>query len=203
MTTFQYTLFWWIMFIVAGGILYVFDMRIGTKIYRWYYNATHRRPLHQEAHRGFLYKRNFKARFWSAFAISLFQSALAIGYWQTNPLWEFMGWFLEIPMLIGGFYAGPFFDHLWARRKEYFASADRLEAEHSNLKEKIITATSNSWSWIREVLKERELPQSADIADGKKEIGPSVTEPFKTELEKQPEEDPRETIRRYTQRGGS
>lgn len=119
-----------VLFVVflEGAVAYTVDRRAGTRLYRWWYDLTHKDPLPEGADRGFIYERRANARFSTATVIAIAQSALAFWSGATSPVWAVIYTVLQIPVLLAGFYAGPFANRLWERKQPLLDVVDELES---------------------------------------------------------------------------
>ncbi len=117
-----------IFYLFWGAVWYVMDRTYGVKIYRRYYDFTHKDPLPEGETKGFIYQRSTRAKSLAAVVCSTILSILAVLSMEFNLLVELTLWIVEIPIIMAGFYLGHFFGFkLWSNRNKGFEMIDRLE----------------------------------------------------------------------------
>ena len=174
--------------LLEGAILYVLDRHAGVGIYRWWHDITHKNRLPVSEDRGFIYQRKANAKFTFAIVVTLIQNALLIWRAGTNPLAAAISIPVEVVALLIGFYLGPFLNRLWERRRPVLDVVDRIESGE--------TTVAGEARKVVESIRHHNEPELIEIAPLK--TGEVQKEPApKTE----PEPDPRELIRKFTQRG--
>ncbi len=141
----HYVMLWCILFTIIGAVWYNLDRRYGVKLYRWWYDLTHKDPLPEGEQRGFVYNRSTKARFTAAWVVSTVQSVAVILTTPVNPLVELIMWLFEVPVTMLGFYLGPYLYRLWQRSDVVFDAMDRLEhrAESGDIDVKATAAAAS------------------------------------------------------------
>ena len=106
--------FWSIIFFFVGAFWQIIDSILGVKVFRIWYNLTHKEPLMPEIRRGFITKRGSKANAFWAFIGSLVLCLLFVFQGDAGSLTKMMLWFLGIPVIMIGFYfGGPGLEKMW------------------------------------------------------------------------------------------
>ncbi len=197
-----------------GAAWYVMDRTFGVKLYRRYYNFTHKDPLPEGEVKGFIYNRTTRAKSFAAVICSTILSVLAILSMEFNLLVEITLWIVEIPIIMAGFYLGHFFGFkLWSNRNKGFEMIDRLERGDVHIGEQIAEKAKKVVEEIQEEVSEqasRMEEKAGEFFSGaeEKSVGeegsgepekespnPAEEEPVK----KKPEElDPYELVDRFT-----
>lgn len=155
-----YVASWLLVFLVVGIIWYVLDRALGVHLYRWFYNMTHRDSLPGGVVRGFIHGQKARMRFVIAVILSIVQSGFIIASIQiANPLAELLSFFLQIPVVMGGFYLGPIIYRVWERKENLFEQMDRIESGEISIGKEIKEATQKAAEAVRDVLKKDEPPQ--------------------------------------------
>ena len=178
--------------ILEGAVLYVVDSRVGVRAYRWWYGLTHRDPLPPDVHRGFVYNRQANARFTAATVVSLVQNGIAFELGFMNPFTAMLTILLEVPVLMGGFYLGPFVQRLWQKKDPLLAVVDKLESGETTVRAEMKRATESVTGSLRETL----APPPDEVAPP--QVTTSRGEPLPPPSP--PEPDPAEALRSYTKR---
>jgi hypothetical protein len=122
-----------IVFVLIGALSYTLDRRLGVKLYHWFYDMTHEKPLPDGEIRGFVYNRRARARFAAAVVLAVVVTIVSAIHVGDNPLISLVGFFLEVPLLMIGFYLGPSVDQLWGRRDRFFDKVDKLESGETSV----------------------------------------------------------------------
>jgi len=119
--------FWSIIFFFVGAFWQIIDSILGVKVFRIWYNLTHKEPLMPEIRRGFITKRGSKANAFWAFIGSLVLCLLFVFQGDAGSLTKMMLWFLGIPVIMIGFYfGGPGLKKMWKKRDIFFEKFDGL-----------------------------------------------------------------------------
>lgn len=128
-----------LLFFIVGTMIYILD-RSMKGVYRWWYDMTHRDPLEED--RGFIFNRRTRTKFTVATIITTIQTGLAIWLTETNLLTELILWPLSIPILVLGFYTGPFIFRIWDRRAPVMDKLDELERGDTSIGHEIRELTT-------------------------------------------------------------
>lgn len=180
---------WFVVLAVFGASLYVADRRRGTKVYRWFYDMTHKTPLERSIHRGFIFGRSSQSRFRLAVLIASLQSLLAIAFGASSVAEEILTVIVEVPCLLAGFTAGPFLYRLWERREAVFETVDRMERGEVSLSEKVKELSQSAFaSFTKAGSPAEEAREAVEAANGT------------AQAEVEDEVDPRKYISRYVGR---
>lgn len=181
--------------LIEGAVLYVIDRHIGTRVYRWWYNTTHKNELPANDEYGFIHQRKAHSRFSAALFIAFIQNALAVwGKFESSG--SAVLWFsLEIPILMVGFYLGPFINRIWERKKIVLDEIDRLESKEITFGQEIKRAATLLHETVITPQLER-LTSGEETHPAEKQ---AAEEPEKKQ-ESEPETDPREYMRKFTER---
>lgn len=200
MTLFSpYMISWLFIFLVIGALWYVFDRRVGVRIYRWYYDMTHEHPLSQEQQQGFIFNRRAKPRFAAAIALSVVQSVIVVLAGGASPMAELLTFFLEVPVLMVGFYLGPLADRLWRRKDRILETVDKLEDGKIDLKKEFQDVSQKATNVIRDALTLG--GQSPSMEEDRKEENQDAPADQEEELSSGNEEpDPRKMMDSYLRR---
>jgi hypothetical protein len=176
--------------VLEGAVLYILDSRVGVRAYRWWYGLTHRDPLPPGVRRGFVYDRKANARFTAATIVSLLQNGLAYELGFVDPLKAMLAVLVEVPVIMGGFYLGPFVERLWRKKDPLLAVVDKLESGETSVRAEVKRMTESVAGSVRESLAapaEEVPPPTAP------RVEPAPPPP-------PPEPDPAEALRSYTKR---
>lgn len=177
---------WFVVLFLFGAGLYVFDRYRGVKVYRWFYDMTHKNPLDAKIDRGFIYNQKNHTRFLFAIAFSVMQSSSALIYEASTFAQEFLSVILEVPCLMLGFYIGPTFFKLWASKEKVFDKVDMIERGHISIQKEVKEFSDAAVSKIRETIN---LPET-------KEVSPQVIK-SSPQPKVEPEPDPKSLISKY------
>lgn len=129
---------WIIVFIVYGAFFYFLDRWVGVSIYKWYYDMTHKTPLGADIEKGFLHNQKAKVRFVNACVLALFLSIL--NYYcsdKLNPLYAFLSWLIQVPLVFIGLCIGPVLYRLWCKKDKLFKTVDEIENGKIDVTKKI------------------------------------------------------------------
>lgn len=135
---------WIILFIVFGGFFYLLDRWFGVSIYRWFYNMTHKDPMPENVVKGFLHNQKAKIRCANACVLALFLSL--INYYsdeKANPLYAFLNWIMQVPLVFIGFCLGPILFKLWGKKDKLFQTVDKIESGEIGVSDKIKNAAQS------------------------------------------------------------
>jgi hypothetical protein len=192
---------WLPVFLVLGAVLHVIDHHLGSLLYRWWYNMTHRDPLPADVKRGFVYQQSAQARFQAAVLLAALQSLLA-AFGGANPIIELLTIIVETPVAMVGFYCGPFLDKIWTRKDTVFSTVDKLESGELSMTDEVRKISAEAVETIREAITgddEEPLPSKESSS------AETLVEAEKNTSESIPEEeeiDPRDLMKKYTNRDG-
>lgn len=201
---------WLAVFLVLGSIWYLVDRIVGVPIYRWWYALTHRDPLPADILRGFIHGQRARVRFIAAVVLSVLQSSLVLASVSiSNPLAELIGFCLEVPVVMGGFYLGPWLFRLWERKEHVFERVDRLESGEISLKAELKEAGHKAAEAVRGALG---VPEKGPGAPASKTPAVPAAAPDTKEPElsagkdnqaakPEPNWNPRDLINKYIRRG--
>lgn len=202
----HYVILWCILFIILGTVWYILDRRFGVHLYRWWYDLTHEEPLPEAEIRGFVYNRSTKARVSAALLVSTVQSLLVLVSSQVNLLVELIMWVFEVPVTFIGFYLGPWAYRLWRRRDDFFEAVDRVEQKVETGQIDLAAVAKSASDQISD--RAKELLDDLGVGDESKDEAAEQTPAAsaaeveaRADDEPVPEEDPRELIRKYSERG--
>lgn len=181
--------------LIEGAVLYVIDRHTGTRVYRWWYNTTHKNQLSANDEHGFIHQRRAHSRFSAALFIAFMQNVLAV-WGKFESTGSAILWFsLEVPALMVGFYLGPFINRIWERKKIVLDEIDRLESKEITFGQEIKrAATLLHETVITPQLERLKSEERTHLAE--KQV---AEEPEKRQ-ESEPEIDPKEYIRKFTER---
>jgi len=178
--------------VIEGALLYVIDARIGVRVYRWWYDLTHRDPLPSDVERGFILNRKANARFSVATVVALVQNWIALEMGWLDPFLAMLTVAIEVPVLMGGFYLGPGLRNLWRRKDPLLDVVDQLESGETSIGAEMKRVTGRMTEALRR--EERPPAPSVEAAPGPPPVAdapPPAPEP---------EPDPVEAMRRFTKR---
>jgi len=177
--------------VVEGAVLYVVDCRVGVRAYRWWYDLTHREPMPDGIEQGFILNRQANARFTVATVVALAQNGTALGLGMADPFLAMLTIAVEVPVLMGGFYLGPFLRRLWRRKDPLLAVVDQIESGETSFGAEMKRATGK----VAEVLRRDDAPVARlDEVPVDAPPIPAADRP------PPPEPDPIEAMRRFTKR---
>jgi hypothetical protein len=186
----SYIAFWMILFVLLGAFWYVIDRRYGVHWYRRWYRLTRPEPLPEGIVAGFVYNRRTRHKALMATVLSTLQTALALLQGENlNLLVELVLWLVEVPMTLLGFALGPWAYRLWQRKDVVFDKLDEWEGG-SGMKEKEKGGREAIEAEL-EAMREARRAREAEAAS------PPPAEPKRDDP---PPENPRDAIRRYTDR---
>ena len=94
----------------AGVLCYIWDRKTGVKLYRKYYDKSHKDPLPAGTEMGYIYNRSTKMKLKRAAWLSVFVSGFSLLY-GVNFLTEFLHWLSGIVVIFLGFLVGKFWVH--------------------------------------------------------------------------------------------
>ena len=176
--------------ILEGAILYVLDWHFGARLYRWWHGLTHQSALPSDTRMGFIYNRKANARFTLATLVSLAQNGLLLwtGF-APNPFLAMLTIILEVPVLMIGFYLGPFVHRLWQRKDPLLDVVDKLESGETTVGAEVKRVTARVAGTLRGPAED-----AVSVADSDAPA-PTDTPPAAT-----PEPDPESALRDYTRR---
>lgn len=182
----SYLIFWMLIFVILGIFWYIIDRRYGVSIYRFWFKLSRKNPLPEEVVRGFVYKRKTRHKALMATVLSSAQSIIMlVAAAKPNLLVELILWIVEIPMTLIGFALGPWAYQIWNRKEKVFDTIDDLESGKTSVTDLIRFSGERGAS---------EEPAPLKPADTEKE------KPVTPPTGKNKPEDPRDMIRRYTNR---
>ena len=195
------------LFFIVGIACYLLDRKVGVHVYQWQYDLRHseakRVPTDKEY--GFLYNQSTNRQVTVAYFLATCMS-LYMGIWElkwsVNLLAEIVIWLLEAPALLIGFKLGKFVYRAMLKRTVYFDKADKLSEQLSELDVGGIAKKAGDigGSFVDDMFaKGRSIfkgPPRAFRMDSAQATSPPKVEPTPPE----PEEDPREVIKRFTRR---
>lgn len=199
LTVTQYVVFWSIVFIGFGATWYNFDRRFGVKWYRSWYNMTHKDKLTTEKAIGFIYNRSTHSKAASAALVATLQSILVVMYMNVNLLASLIMWVVEIPLLMLGFYLGPFAYAMWQKKETLFKTVDKVESGEIDVSAKITDAAKRAVAPIQE-----HLEAIKDAISGSSEEEKPVPEPPSADelrLRELENTDPRALMTKFTNPG--
>lgn len=196
LTVYQYVIFWSILFVSFGAVWYNFDRRFGIKWYRSWYNMTRKEKLTTEKQIGFIYNRSTHSKAAMAALVASAQSVMVVMYMDVNLLASLIMWVVEIPLMMLGFYLGPFVYAMWRKKETLFTTMDKVESGELNIGTEVTKAAKRVVAPIKEHLEDL---QEA-IIGGAEENEPIPVQPSEDELRlKQLESvDPRELMAKFT-----
>ena len=184
---------WLLVFLVVGAIWYTLDRALGTRVYRWIYAMTHRDPLPAQEVKGFIHGQKAKMRFMVAVVLSIAQSALVLSSISiANPFAELMSFFLQIPVVMLGFYLGPWIYRVWERKEDIFDKVDRIESGELSIGSELKQVTQKAAGAVREVLQSDDEPAPAKSQ--------ATAPPPEKKQEPQPAPSPWELMAKYLRR---
>jgi hypothetical protein len=120
--------------------------------------------LSPETERGFVYHQPASAKFGIAVIISFLQSCLAVTSGNKSFYSELISFFFEVPVIMIGFYFGPWLLRLVERRDEILGKVDKIESGEISLSEELRAASGRASGSIRELFNAPESkPQPAPV----------------------------------------
>lgn len=190
---------WMLAFIVIGAGWYVIDRSVGAGFYRWWYGMTHRDPLPPEVERGFIYNQPAKIRFTAAVLIAMFQSIVSVQEGHSDFSVELLSVFLEVPVIMLGFFIGPKVYSWWGARDNLFQKVDKIEQGEIDLGKKLKEASGRAADYVHTAIDDlrggdKEAPR---LEDGP---GASSVPPADPVVEPDQEVDPRSFMDKYLRR---
>ena len=177
--------------LLEGAGVYLVDRKVGVRAYRWWYDLTHKHPLPPDEHRGFVFNRQANARFTTATLVSVVQNGLAFELGMAHPFSAMMTILVEVPVLMGGFYLGPFVQRMWQKKDPLLEVVDKLESGETTVAAEMRRATGHVAGTLRETLAmpEPKAPEPPVVKAAEPPPPPPPAEP-----------DPAEALRSYTKR---
>ena len=203
-----------VLYVILGIAWYFFDSIYGVKLYRWFYNLSHKEPMPAEVVRGFMYGQSTKKQARVAFLISTGQSIYMIWGQDVNLLVELILWLLEIPaMLIGVWLGGPIFG-AYKKRDNLFETVDRVKEraedldledirkQTENLGHRFTDSASGILSRVGTRIRDTVFGLNRRQSENSKKEGVSTQEPAEP-LSAPPKEsrNPLDILNQYTKRG--
>ena len=91
----------------AGVAIYYFDMKKGSRLYRWWYNLTHQHPLEEDVDKGFVHSRSFRQKLIIALIIAVVELVIAYLVGGFHIIHDFITAASIFSGLLAGFVAGP------------------------------------------------------------------------------------------------
>lgn len=164
---------WMLAFIVIGAGWYVVDRSIGIGFYRWWYDMTHRDPMPADVNRGFIYNQPAKVRFTAAVAIAVIQSATAVLDGSGDFSIELLSVFLEVPVIMLGFFAGPRVYAIWGDRERLLDRVDELERDGVSVSDHLRSATRGAATAVKSALDDLRSRDEAEPAEGTPTTAPA------------------------------
>lgn len=143
---------WFVVLAFAGAGLYVWDRGTGVKVYRWFYDMTHKSPLAADVQRGFIFHRTSQSRFTLAVVIAVVQSGFALAFEASTVAQELLSVIIEAPCLMLGFAFGPVLYRLWVRRDDMFETVDQIESGELSLSEKVKEMSQKALSKVTDAV---------------------------------------------------
>lgn len=207
--TTAYFIFRVIVAFVLAAVAYVADRRLGTGLYRWWYNMTHEHPMEGESTRGLLYNQPSKVRATWAVVIATLVTVLSFLNGSFYPLLELGLWAASVPAAFAGLLVGPRLHGLWLKRDRAFHAVDRWERGELDLSDELKARTAELGEKLKGAV--RSLPderepgggaretESAPRSDADGEQGVSGT-PAAPEGGALETADPQELVNRYVRR---
>lgn len=186
---------WLFVALFMGAACYFLDRHLGVPLYRWVYNMTHQHPLAAGEDRGFIYNRRAGVRFAAAVAISAVQSFLAASGRLDNPALQLLSFFLEVPVVMIGFYCGPWLDRFWRDKERIFEHVDRIESGQTTLSDELRGVSHRAAGAVREA-----LGLEGNEAQGAVSPAPPQPEQAQETRPDRPPAEPRELMNRYLKR---
>ena len=193
MMSLQFT--WMLAFIVIGAGWYVIDRSVGTGFYRWWYGMTHRDPLPADVERGFIYNQPAKIRFPAAILIAVIQSIVSVQDGQSDFSIELLSIFLEVPVIMLGFFIGPKVYNWWVSRDHLLQKVDKIEKGEIDLGRKLKEASDRASEMVHGAINDFRHPEKDEKSVEPARPGDgSVTA---VEIPPEPEPDPRAFMDKY------
>jgi hypothetical protein len=177
--------------VIEGALLYVIDARVGVRVYRWWYDLTHRDPMAPDVERGFILNRKANARFSVATVVALVQNWIALEMGWLDPFLAMLTVAIEVPVLMGGFYLGPGLRNLWRRKDPLLAVVDQIESGETSIGAEMKRVTGK----VTGALRRDDRPATPSLEAPTPPPVPDVPPPAP-----EPEPDPVEAMRRFTKR---
>lgn len=186
-----------LMYLLLGALWHVIDRAIGVSVYRWYYAMTHETPLAADEKKGFICQRRARARFAAAVALALFHSVLLMRYAAFPAIDTLVSFFIQVPILMMGFYLGPLVQRIWKGKEEVFEAVDKLEQGEISVKDEISGVSEKAVTAVRELVGRLENPLGVEEKEPEGEGDAAESLPEEEEI------DPRQMMDEYLRRGPS
>ncbi|MBI2056204.1 MAG: hypothetical protein HYT37_02395 [Candidatus Sungbacteria bacterium] len=122
---------------LVGGFACLIDMHLGAWLRRGVYNYTHKDALIDSDESGYIYRRNANIRFGWAIALVLLTHWCLIHYAIINIPISVISIPLELAAIMIGFYAGPFLNKIWERRKPLLDTIDKMDSGETDVKKEV------------------------------------------------------------------
>ena len=168
-----------------GGIVFsVLDRAYGRKIYRAYHNFTSGEQLSPDVELGIVTGQHASHRLTVAVVVAFVYTWLAYGLHASALPETVASLFVEVPLMMAGFYVGPLVNRIWERRKVITDVVDDFESGKRTIKGELGHVAQNARAAVIPI---RPLPKKA-------EASPTTTNPAPEE----PKIDAREAIRKFT-----
>lgn len=151
-------LFAFLIALIGGIILFWLDRKIGIKLYRPWYNISHKDPLPSEEIKGFLIRRPFRVRFIHAVVLTAIEVTLSVFFLKaTNPLEDLL---YGVPVLLGlmvGFYLAPLFIKIVPKQIENAIDyIEKVEKGQTDVKKDFVKGAIKSGKAINDLMKDKE-----------------------------------------------
>ena len=174
----SYIIFWMVLFVILGAFWYIIDRRFGVRWYRLWHKLTNKAPLPDDVEVGFIFNRKSRHKALMATGLSTLQTVAALYSIESiNLLVELILWIVEVPMTMLGFLIGPWAFKLWKGRADMFEALDEINAKDTKGKPLPEEAPASS----------KESPPATEVKVEEKKID-----------ESDDPEDPRDMMRKYT-----
>ncbi len=191
-----YLVSWMLAFLIIGSIWYVIDRLFGVKLYRWFYDMTHRDPLPDAQYVGFIYRRKAQARFFSALVIAVGQGAVISSNTHDGPLIELLTFIFQIPVLMLGFYLGPFVFRLWENKEDLFEQVDKIESGEIALRDELKEVAEKAVHVVKDTLAASSVPETK--AEAATDVLPTPAQEILPQ--ESPDPSPQEMMHKYLRR---
>ena len=147
----SYFVFWMIVYLFAGWVVYALDRRGGKYWYRRWYDFSHEIPLPDGTERGFVGQQPAKQRCKFATVLSVFFTLVLAFFSETTLLSKLTIFLVGIPVITLGLMTAPMVLKLWGKREDVFKTIDSLEAGEV----KPMKSVRHGWGKVTGYLSER------------------------------------------------
>ena len=182
-----------------GAILYVVDRSVGVAIRRVFWNLIHDKSqqLPEDKEQGFIYRRHARSRFNVALVIMVIEAFVGIAVFRGNPFTKLLTAVFDIPVLMVGFYCGPWLDRILGHVDQGLDQIENLERRidrgETTFGKEVKSAAAGVGARVRENI----YPEPPDST----RRGDSQAPQASAAAEGRAEPDPKEALRGFSREG--